>query len=167
VATARSAAPFQSIAARVARAVSGSTKCAPRERRARRGDREAGQADEIQPSVTAHVAELPEQRHRERDREERTGDHEGEHRRARTEVVGDLGNRDREDRHREAGGEQTGEHGGEEEPAVRIAVRRAVAVASPLRLRCLAGAPPQGPRDDGLLTDDLDHHLRVEVARVR
>ena len=83
---------------------------APCQRGARGRDREAAEPEEVDPAVPADVAELAEQRHRKRDRQERAGDHEREHRRGRSEVVGNLRDRNRQDRHREARGEQTGEH---------------------------------------------------------
>src|SRR5207302_6903086 len=87
-----------------------------------RGDRETGEADEVDAAMTAHVADLAEQRHRQRQGEERPGDRPCERGLAGTEVAGDVAERDGEDRDREPGGEQARERGPEDPPAVAVAL---------------------------------------------
>jgi len=102
------------------------------------------------------VAQLAEHGHREGEREERSGDREGEERRRRAEAVGDLGERDGEDRDREPRREEAREDDREEEPRRPLAGRRLGATRP----------PPQGPGEGRLLADEVDEELRIQVRIV-
>ena len=135
-------------------------RAVPRQGGQERGDREAGETDEIDAAVAAHVADLAEQRHRQRQGEEGPGDRPGERGLARTKVTGDVAERDGEDRDREAGCEQPGKRGPQDPPAVAVALAN-VATEAP--------AQQHRPRDGGNLLAagvfDDERGLGVAVHR--
>ena len=94
-------------------------------------EREAGEAEQVDAPVAPDVAELAEQRHRQREPEERPGHHPGQRRLARPELVGDVLQRHRHDRDREAAREQPGEHGDQHPPRVVVALADPMADPGP------------------------------------
>ena len=135
-------------------------RAVPRKCRQEGGDGEAGETDDVHAPMAAHVADLAEQRHRQRQGEERPGDRPGERGLARTKVTGDVAERDGEDRDREAGCEQPGKRGPQDPPAVAVALAD-VATEAP--------AQQHRPRDGGNLLAawvlDDERRLGVTVHR--
>ena len=84
-------------------------------------DARARDADEVQLLVPVEVAGLAERRADDAVGEQRSGDDPRQRRLTRVEVAGDRRDRDREQRHGEPDGEQTEQRGREDEPRVAVA----------------------------------------------
>ena len=124
----------------------------PRERDASREQTGSREADQVDPLVAPEVTGLPERGAKDRVREQRTGDDPGEGCLARAEVIRDRRDRDDEQRHGEADGEQPEERSPEDEP--RVAVAR-------LDLRDQPVPEHQRPGDDAHLVEArrVDHEV--------